>query len=153
MKRSRAKKKSGQGELLRPLIESERILELLRVQAQQFKYVLEDEETHRWLRDLNKFKIDAVVWAFENWRLNGHFFPVPDDIISQCEAWEPAPAGPIRYANHGEGYSENDILSLWKSFTSLREQLKRPLNDEEISTLLDILDKKRGRSPAWRKAA
>lgn len=54
-------------------------------------------------------------------------------------------------SRHGRGYHTNDILWLFDRYTRKKDSLpERPMTDGEINTLLDELDRHRGRKPIWR---
>lgn len=57
---------------------------------------------------------------------------------------------PDHYEHFGQGYNETDMGFLWTLYKSKREVVKRALSSEEIDKLLNELDEKRGRKPAWR---
>jgi hypothetical protein len=120
MPKSRQRKASGSGEVLRPLIEFDKITSILKVHERQWRHEMDDAEIKRWMQDLQPYKIEAIEWAFESWRLGGRFFPVPHDILSMLETWTPADTIVSSSScnaecrrNHGKGYGENDIRWMW----------------------------------------
>jgi len=150
-----------------PLLKNERIRELLKVQLMTFpNKELFEEEIANWERDLDPFPIQAIEWAFDNWRRNGRFFPVYGDIIDQCVSWEPSnkPKGACDAEckrKHNTGYGENPALGL-HDITRLYELVCRKIegekrtkdqrfSDEEIEGLLVELDKMRGGAPQFRR--
>jgi hypothetical protein len=154
----RQRKDKKLGELLRPSHESDRILDLLRIQASQFHHELEEDELKRWLRDLSKFQLKAIDFAFEQWRMNGRFFPMPADIMQLCSAWAPEEKKYIEGCNaecrarHGKGYGTADVQWLLRRYYAMKDQLpNRRMTAGEINNLLDELDKKRGAAPEWRQ--
>ncbi len=114
-------------------------------------------EIDLWHRDLGNFTKGAIEYAFECWRRNGRFFPVYGDILDLCIAFTP-PEVTKRGCSiecrerHGKGYNENDVAKLFKLYETRMSQLSRPMTDAEIDTLLDDLDKWRGKHPDWRAA-
>lgn len=155
MPTSKPRRRRGKGETIPPLMRPERIDELLRVQVETFpNKVLSAEEIGRWQADLEPYLMEAVEWAFDNWRRNGHFFPVPGDIIDQCDAWTPAIqqglCAPECKARHGKGLWENDIVWLWKAFSKKRAEVDRALTEDEKQEVLAALDVFRGGPPEYR---
>jgi hypothetical protein len=139
-----------------PLSKLDRIGELLKIQVDTFPpKELSLEEIARWEQDLGQFPIQAIEWAMENWRKHGRFFPVPADILDQCIAWEPTTGQSVCDAackkKHGQGYGESDILWLMEMHNRKRKEINGPLKDVEIEQLLVVLDKHRGKPPAWRQ--
>jgi hypothetical protein len=115
------------------------------------------EEIQHWHADLGPFTAQAIEYAFECWRRNGHFFPVYGDIIDLCIAFEPISTTRRGCSiecreRHGKGYNENDVAKLFKLYETRMSQLSRPMTDAEIDKLLDDLDKWRGKHPEWRAA-
>lgn len=167
MPQSKPRRRKGHGEVMPPLSVFDRIDSLLKEHLKVFptKAELTEGEIEHWHRDLGRFPIQAIEWAFENWRLNGHFFPVYDDILSQCRAWEPEQKympGCSRecQSRHNKGYGEQPFKGI-HDITRLNELVRRkiekekrtlanPLTDAEIDGLLDELDKMRGGPPEWR---
>lgn len=134
----------------------------LKVQLQTFpQKELFAEEIGNWERDLDPFPVEAIEWAFDNWRRNGRWFPVYGDILDLCIEYQPKEEPQYKpgcskecLAQHGKGYNWNDIRWLYDRYFSIRDSLpRRPMTDGEINKLLDDLDKKRGKAPAWRQAA
>jgi len=156
MPKSRPRRVSGHGEIVPPLSKLDRIGELLKVQVETFPpKELSPEEIARWEGDLRDYQLQAIEWAFDNWRKNGNFFPVPSDIISQCDAWLPAQqvargCSAECKARHGKGYGENDVLALLNRFMKKRAEVARELNENEIDALYAEVDKVRGQAPEWR---
>lgn len=159
MPRSTPHRRSGHGVVSPPLSKRERITELLKVQVQTFpQKELFPEEVERWVADLSAFPIEAIEFAFDNWRRNGRFFPVYADILDLCIAWEPDsekyPSGCSAEckARHGRGYHWNDILKFWKLHDAKRAEINGPLKEPEIEALFAEIDKERGSAPEWRRA-
>lgn len=131
---------------------------LLKIQLETFPHKeLTAAEIERWHRDLDDYRMEAIEWAFDNWRRNGNKFPVPHSILEQCEAFAPVNTATKLCDNecqsrHGKGYGENDMLWLWRKFSSVRATLNRPLTESEHQALLNELDQVRGQSPEWRTA-
>lgn len=76
-----------------------------------------------------------------HWLRNGEYWGVD----------KPTPyKGRTVYEHHGQGYNEEDMKYLWRIFKRKRDLVKRTLTSEEIDGLMDELDSKRGRKPAWR---
>jgi hypothetical protein len=157
---SRPARRRGHGEVVPPLSVSDRIDSLLKEQLETFpsKGELSDLEIENWHKDLGRYKIQAIEFAFEQHRTLAMFFPVPAQIIDLCKTWEPPSVykgcDPECRAQHGRGYNENDILYLWTRYQQKRDSLpSRSLTDGEINQLLDELDTKRGGPPEWRKSA
>jgi hypothetical protein len=158
MPRSQQRRRKGHGELRPPLSVLERVRLLLEEQLITFpsKRELTDAEIEHWHRDLNPYRLDTIEWAFDNWRRNGHFFPVYADIVEMCETWQPDdpihPHGcsPECKARHGKGYGKNDMLWLWKRHATEREKLGRALTKNEWSGLYAELDNSRGGPPEYR---
>lgn len=126
---------------------------------------LEMEEIEHWHLDLRDFPQETIDQAFENWRRNGRKFPIYGDIIDLCIAYQPEPKHPTGCnaeckARHRNGYGEapfegmHDITFLNELVVRKIQKEKRTreqrFTDAEIEGLLDQLDKKRGRAPAWR---
>lgn len=151
-----------QGVLLRPSHESDKILQMIQESSQQFGKELEDADFQRWLRDLARYPLTAIEFAFEKWHLGGRFFPQPADILELCTAWEPnipkyvEGCDALCKGRHGNGYSETDMKYLCElvsaKITSEHRSLDQSLTDADIDALLDDLDKKRGGAPEWRVA-
>jgi hypothetical protein len=157
--KSKQHRRSGTGEVIPPLSVSERILDLLKVQQKTFPpKELDQDEIERWVRDLEPFQIAAIEWSFDNWRRNGRFFPVPADILDQCISWNP-PELERKGCNaecrrrHHQGYGETDVIKLWKLAEAKRMELGRALTDADYDELMTVLDKWRGKPPAWRATA
>lgn len=155
MPKSKPPKSSAKSGTTTHLSKQDKIDELLKIQQETFpNKELSPEEINRWHMDLEPYRLEAIEWAFDNWRRNGHFFPVPGDILDQCEVFSPAikdgRCDAECQARHGKGYGENDILWLWKRYTKLHGDKKGPLTEEEHQSLLNQLDAFRGESPAWR---
>lgn len=158
MPRSTQHKRSGRGEIVPPSSKQDRIDELLKIQVQTFpSKELFTDEIQRWYRDLDVYPLGSIEWAFENWRRNGSFFPVPSDILSQCSVWAPTTGQSVCdqecQSHHGRGYGEPDVLWLWKAFSTKRAEVERSLTGSEVEALLVELDTKRKNVPAWRKTA
>jgi hypothetical protein len=78
------------------------------------------------------------------WFMNGMYNEVEKPVTY---------AKPTRYEHHAEGYGAEDMLWLYERYQQKRKTLpNRQLTDAEINVLLDELDTKRGRKPAWRQA-
>jgi hypothetical protein len=78
-----------------------------------------------------------------------------DRKVVRCECWATFKINGqcAKMPHFGQGYGSQDISFLWKLYKNKADGLHRPLSDAEISGLLDELDKKRKRSPMWRKTA
>jgi hypothetical protein len=157
MPQSKPRRRKGNGEVVMPLSVSERIFELLKLQANTFPpKELSQDEVERWIRDLEPFSLEAIEYAFDKWRTNGRFFPVPADILDLCSSWNP-PEMERKGCNaecrsrHGKGYGGVDMEYLYERYNQKRSELNRVLTDGEINLLLEDLDKKRGHAPDWRK--
>lgn len=159
MPSSKPQKSKARSVVMPPLTTFDRIDSLLQHELERFrstKAEITEEEVEHWHRYLEPYPLQAIEWAFDSYRRNGNFFPVYGNIIDLCKAWRPteAQAGlcePFCRARHGKGYHANDMIWLWDNYNRLRGQLPdRPLTDGEINTLLDQLDKHRGRAPEWR---
>lgn len=161
MPQSKQRRRAGHGELIPPLSVSDRIDSLLKEHLAIFpsKPELTPEEYEHWHRDLNAFPLEAIEYAFDSWRRNGHFFPVYVDIIEICQSWNPpeqvstARCSSDCQERHWKGYGWPDILKLWKLHERKRAELNRPLEPHEWETLLCEVDKWRGGPPKWRIAA
>jgi hypothetical protein len=158
MPRSRRRRQPGHGEVVPPLSVSDRIDSLLKEHLSIFpsKPELSEAEIEHWHRDLNDFRMEAIEYAFDNWRRNGRFFPVYADIIELCEQWEPTEGKKSSCsaeckARHWKGYGWPDIHKLSKLFMAKRGELKRPLTENEFEMLLDAVDQSRGKPPVWRE--
>jgi hypothetical protein len=154
MPSSRPRRIKGHGAIVPSLSKQERITELLRVQAQTFGKELSLEEIDRWEQDLARYPIAAIEFAFEEHRMLGMFFPVPSQILDICKTWrEPIPevgCGSECRARHGKGYGETDLLWLYHKYQQTRAKQKSALKPEQVTRLLDELDRKRAHSPGWR---
>ena len=156
MPKSTTRKRKGRGEAMPPLSVSDQIDLLLKEHLAIFpsKPELTDAEIEHWHRDLTPYPLQAIDWAFDNWRKNGHFFPVPSDILDQCQAWAPATGktlcDPECKRRHGKGYGENDMLWLWNRHAKEREKLGRALTKNEWDGLYAELDVSRGGPPEYR---
>lgn len=159
MPKSRPRRRPGHGELIPPSSVSDRIDSLLKEHLAIFpsKAELTQEEYEHWHGDLGRFSIQAIEYAFEEWRRNGHFFPVYDDILQLCKAWQPNSirkrCGDECESRHGKGYGTADVLKLWQMHTTARQQLGRQLTEEEWEGLYGALDHWRGGAPEFRKTA
>src|SRR3954470_14690403 len=91
MPSSRQHRRKGHGAVMPPLSVFERIDSLLKEHLSIFpsKAELMEMEIEHWHHDLSQHRVEAIEFAFDNWRRNGRFFPVFADIIELCEAWEP----------------------------------------------------------------
>ena len=162
MQKSKQHSNEKQGVLLRPSHESDRILVLIQESAEQFHVELENDKFQRWLRDLARYPLTAIEFAFEKWHLGGRFFPQPADIIELCKAWEPnipqyvEGCDALCKARHGKGYSGIDMKYLCsligKKIMAEKRRSDQKFTEAEIDALLDQLDDKRGQSPDWRAA-
>ena len=157
MPKSRPRRQAGHGEILPPLTMQDRIKEFLLVQVETFPpKELTTAEVERWIRDLSGYRLEAIDFAFDNWRRNGTFFPVPADILSLCDAWLPqeqVARGCTKECKerHHKGYGETDVLKLWNLFNAKRAQVNRELTEAEQEELLVALDSSRaGGAPEWR---
>jgi hypothetical protein len=158
MPRSTTQRRKGHGEVIPPLSVFDRIDSLLKEQLAIFptKGELTDAEIEHWHRDLSRYSMEAIEFAFETHRQLAMFFPVYAQIIDLCKTW----VAPQAYKpgcsseckdRHGRGYGEADVLWLLKRYMALRQSLpNRSLTDGEINKLYDELDQKRGQCPAWR---
>lgn len=154
MPKSRPRKSSGRTGTTPLLLKPDRIDELLKIQQETFpQKELSAEEINRWHQDLEPYQMDAIEWAFDNWRRNGHFFPVPGDIIDQCDAWTPAIeqglCSPECRSRHGKGLNENDVLWLWKTYSQKFNEIGRDLTQQEKDELLTGLYEFRGGPPGY----
>ena len=159
MPQSKQRRRPGRGEVVPPLSVFDRIDSLLKTQLSIFssKPELTVEEIEHWHSDLSRYPIAAIEYAFEEWRRNGHFFPVYDDILQLCRGWQPD-SGNKRcsrecQSRHGKGYGTADVLKLWHMHTTAHAQLGRELTEEEWEGLLGALDHWRGGAPEWRTAS
>lgn len=151
---SKPQKSKPKSAVMPPLTTFDRIDSLLQHELERFrstKAEITEEEVEHWHRYLEPYPLQAIEWAFDSYRRNGTFFPVYGNIIDLCKAWRPteAQAGlcePSCRARHGRGYHANDMIWLFKNY----DFPDRPLTDQEISGMLDQLDKQRGRAPEWR---
>ena len=156
MQRSKRPRQSGHGEIVPPLSKLDRIGELLRIQVETFPpKELNPEEIARWEQDLGGYPLQAIEFAFDNWRRNGNFFPVPSDILSLCDVWMPQElvvrgCGKECKARHYKGYGETDVLKIWNLFNAKRLQVKRELSEAEWGAIFSEVDKVRGGAPEWR---
>lgn len=155
MPQSKQARRSGRGTISPPLSKPDRIVDLLTIQTETFpQKALSSGEIERWKEDLDAYPLAAIEWAFENWRKNGQFFPVPNDILDQCKAW--APGGTHKTCDaecksrHGKGYGEADMMYLWERYSQKRSEVNRTLTDNEVEALMLDLDKKRGVVPDFR---
>jgi hypothetical protein len=103
-------------------------------------------------------------FAFDNWNRNGRYFPKPKDVLEQVEVYrQTVPKNKYGYpdcdaickAQHGKGYSGEDILWLWKRYNDMLATLpNRAMTEAEVDGLLRELDSRRkGGAPEWRKRA
>jgi hypothetical protein len=159
MSGSKQARRSATGETSPQSNRLELIKNWLKVMSQTWpQKELFPDEIERWMADLSAFPPGAINWAFDNWRRNGDFFPVPSVILDQCVAWEPdekkytAGCSKECKARHGKGYHTNDMLKLWKMYDVKRAEINGPLKDDEIEALLVQIDKQRGTPPVWRRA-
>jgi hypothetical protein len=156
MHKSTMRRRSGHGEVLPPLTLRDRIADLLTVQVQTFPQKdLTREEVDRWVMDLSGYRQEAIEFAFDNWRRNGNFFPVPSDILSLCDAWMPKEQGARGCSKecksrHGKGYGENDVLFMMREYMKQRAVVNRALDEQEWGAILVKLDKVRGGAPEFR---
>jgi hypothetical protein len=157
MPRSTTQRRKGRGEVIPPLTALQRVSALLKEHLAIFttKTDLTDEEVEHWHHDLSPYRLEAIEYAFDNWRRNGRFFPVYADIIELCEAWEPAVRKQEKCSEdcrsrHGRGYGWPDIMALWKLYNAKFAALGRKLTHAEWESLYDEIDRLRGQSPAWR---
>ena len=160
MPQSKQRRRAGHGEVIQPLSVLDRIDLLLKEHLSIFpsKPELTAEEIEHWHQDLNVFPLEAIEYAFNEWRRNGHFFPVYDDILQLCRAWQPPEKATTRCSadcqeRHGKGYNTNDVLKLWALHASKRTELDRPLKPAEWNEILAQVDNWRGAPPEWRKRA
>lgn len=156
MPRSRPRKSSGKEGTQTLLSKPEKIDNWLKIMVETFpSKELSPDEIVRWHQDLGNFPIHVIDWAFDNWRRNGHFFPVPGDILEQCEAWSPAiEQGRCTVdcrERHGKGLGESDVIWLWRSFSRKVASLSEPrsLTDAEKQELLEGLYQFRGARPDY----
>ena len=156
MPKSRQRRRNGHGEIVPPLSKLDRIGELLKIQVETFpQKELSAEEIARWEKDLSDYRLEAIEWAFDNWRRNGNWFPVPSDIISLCDSWMPAEQvarGCTKECKerHHKGYGETDVLKIWNLFNAKRAQVNRELTTPEWEAIFVEVDKVRGGAPEWR---
>src|SRR5580765_4031934 len=147
MPSSKARRRSGRGEVVPPLSKLSRIGELLQVQVETFpQKELTPEEVERWDRDLSNYPLAAIEYAFDTHRRLAMFFPVPAQILELCESYQPkSDEGEVCSAEcqsrHGKGDGWVEIRKLWQLFNEEREKLARPLNDTEFHGLLNQIDK------------
>lgn len=158
MPRSKQASDKRQGVLLRPSNESDRILQLIQEMGSQFQRELDESDFQRWLRDLARFPMQAIEFAFEKWHENGRFFPQPADIRDLCNAWAPQAKAymdgcdAICKVRHGNGYGATDIMWIYGQYEKQRQALGRALSEAEVEEILVALDKHRKRAPQWRAA-
>jgi hypothetical protein len=156
MHKSTTRRRSGHGEILPPLTLRDRIADLLTVQVQTFPQKdLTTAEVDRWVMDLSGYRQEAIEFAFDNWRRNGNFFPVPSDILSLCDAWMPKEqvargCSKECKSRHGKGYGENDVLFMMREYMKQRAVVNRALDEHEWEAILVKLDKVRGGAPEFR---
>lgn len=162
MPSSKQRRRKGHGEVTPPLSVQERILELLQIQRQTFpSKELDQGEVERWVVDLDRYQIAAIEFAFDQWRRNGRFFPIPADIFELCEAWNPPElerkgCDAACRRRHHQGYNEVDLKHLNSlvvgKITAEDRTPDQRLTDSEIDELLDQVDARRGSHPMWRQA-
>jgi hypothetical protein len=156
MPTSKARRRSGHGEVLPPLSKLEKIRDLLKIQVETFPQKdLTPAEVERWGQDLGGYAIEAIEYAFDTHRRLAMFFPVPADILELCKTWAPAQESTHLCSDecrerHGRGYGWTDGMKLWKLFNAKFEQLQRKLTKAEWEELYVEVDKQRGQVPAWR---
>ncbi len=152
MRRSTTQRRKEHGEVIPPLSVSDRIDSLLKEHLAIFttKTELTEAEIEHWQRDLGRYSLAAIEYAFDCWRRGGRFFPVYADIIELCDAWLPSETtykhgcSAECKAQHGTGYGESDVMALAKIFAErYPEGLKRRLSREEREALIDELDRRR----------
>lgn len=157
MPSSKQRRRKGYGEIVPPLSKLDRIAELLRIQVETFpQKELTPEEIARWEQDLSDYPLPAIEYAFDQHRRLAMFFPVPGQILDLCESYELKTEQEERCSRecksrHGLGYGWVEMRKLWQLFGEAREKLGRPLDDLEFSSLLNVIDKQRGYTPAWRR--
>lgn len=78
------------------------------------------------------------------WFLNGEYW----NVEKSSAALSP---NPPRYEHFGQGYGTHDMQYLFHLYRAKRKSANRALNDAEVETLMQELDKKRGEVPAWRR--
>ena len=159
MPRSIPHRAKDTGELIPPSSTLDRIdywlMEMRRTWPQK---ELETEEIANWHRDLGRFPVEAIDWAFDSHRRNGRFFPIYGQILDLCITWEPKQKGGYYApgcskeckAKHWTGYNQRDIMHLYDAYVAKRQELNGPLKKPEILALFDELDKWRGKPPEWR---
>ena len=162
MPKSKTRVRRDTGEVLPPSKKSDRIRECLKTQLLTFpQKELFEEEIEHWEQDLDPFPVAAIDYAFDCWRRNGRWFPVYGDIIDLCIAWAPpeqtsGPCSAECKRKHWTGYSGQDMIILTElirqKIVAENRTKEQRLTDAEIDALLDELDKKRGKKPAWRVA-
>jgi hypothetical protein len=134
---------------------------VLQTSLNLFSKELTEAETNFWLMLMDEWSVNEMRYAFDNWNRNGRFFPKPKDIIEQIEAYRLSVKGKYGHPTcdaqcrerHDKGYGAEDMLWLYNRYLAKKDSMpNRPMNDTEIDGLLDELDTKRGRKPAWRQA-
>jgi hypothetical protein len=134
-------------------VHTERWKEELKKLSLLFSRPIEPEEWDIWRRCVGKIPDNTITYASENWQRNGKWFPKPKEILDICEAYRAAKILPsqVRYAHHGEGYNEGDMMALWK-IVSARAGAGRKMTQAEIWQVLDEIDAKRPEgAPEWRR--
>ena len=158
MPKSKTRKRNGRGEVIPPLSKLQRIDELLKIQRDTFpQKELTPEEIERWEKDLANYPLEAIEYAFDQHRRLAMFFPVPGQILELCESYSPPADESDKCSSecqsrHGKGYGWVEIRKLWSLHGEAREKLWRPLDELEFSALLNVIDKQRGYTPAWRRS-
>lgn len=141
---TKPKKLLGTGETVNCL--SDTAESALRKAAILFSKDLSPELLEVWTAFLSKFSNLEIEFAFDKWMVNGHYFPKPVNIQQLVDAYrESQRHGIPKYANHGEGYGENDAKVLWNIVAAKRHSAKA-LTKADFDDMLDELDQVTGRA-------
>ena len=139
-----------QGVLLRPLEESERVLQAMVTMAARIGKPFSEERMQQLHDDLGNYPVAAIEWSLDVHGRNSKVLPALADLLQLLRTWHVASQteGCECKHLHGTGYGWEDVKWLLK---------KRGLHADRFSIsqweelFVELDSKREGGSPNWRK--
>jgi len=148
MARSRRLPKGTQQELLRPLEESDRILQALVKMATRIGKPFSEARMQQLHDDLSSYSVEAIEWAVDCHGRNSKVLPALADLLKLLSTWQYDNVDDRDRSEDGTGYNGGDIVWLFKKIGQVREKFGRiPTNQEYIAMYKELNQTRKGGTP------
>lgn len=149
MAKSRRLQSRTQQELLRPLEESDRVLQALVKMATRIGKPFSEARMQQLHDDLVSYPVEAIEWAADTIGRNSKVLPALADFLKLLSTWQYEDAGDRDRSQDHTGYEGSDIYWLFKKIAQIRKNFDRiPTNEEYIAMYKELNQTRKGGTPA-----